>query len=139
MTQKPVVMPHYPHMLAEDTAIWTEFLGEPPFPISGVIYDLHVGRAVKPIDGDDELGARIASGVSRKRIDAVLFSFQGVFVVEIKPVASLTALGQVLGYTRLFLDEYDIRGGAVPMVVCSAVDDDLIEEYSDLGVAIVQV
>lgn len=137
--QKPIVMPTYPHMLAEDTGVWTEYLKAPIVPIKRVWYDVHVGKAVVPVAADDLLGARIAAGISRKRIDVVCKVGGGYWVVEIKPFGSMLALGQALSYTRLFIAEYAPPGEVWPVVVCSEVDADLIDEFEAAGVAVIEV
>lgn len=134
--QKPVVMPHYPHMLAEDVSVWSKFLSAVRTPIKEVWYDLHVGRGVLLPDGADDLVKRIARGVTRKRIDVVCHVGGGYWVVEIKPMASMLALGQALSYARLFAKEYVVDGDIWPIVVCDQVDEDLLDEFDELGVGV---
>ena len=47
VSQKPLIMPTYPHFLAADTEVWSKYLDEPIAPITEVWYDVHVGRAVE--------------------------------------------------------------------------------------------
>lgn len=137
--QKPIVMPSYPHMLAEDTGVWSAYLADPIVPIKEVWYDVHVGKAVVPVQKADLLGARIAAGISRKRIDVVCRVGGGYWVVEIKPFGSMLALGQALSYTRLFIVEYAPPGEVWSVVVCNEVDADLIDEFEAAGVAVITV
>ncbi len=134
---KPMVMPHYPHMMAEDTEVWSKYLANPLVPIKEVWYDVHVGGAVRPVDEADLLSARIAAGISRKRIDVVAAVGGGYWVIEVKPFASMLALGQVLSYTRLFKMEFAPAGEVWPVIVCDAVDEDLLDEFDAAGVAVV--
>ncbi len=136
-SQKPIVMPHYPHMLAEDIEVWSRYLADPIVPITEVWYDVHVGRGMPLPVGAGDIDRRIAAGVSRKRIDAVCRIGGGFWVVEIKPFASMLALGQVLSYTRLFLEEYEVTGEVWPVIVCDRADEDLINEFEALGVAVI--
>ena len=69
--QRPVVMPHYPHLLADDTEVWTKYLESPITEMKRVWYDLHVGKPVKLGPGADETDKKIADGVTKKRIDVV--------------------------------------------------------------------
>lgn len=136
-SQKPIVMPHYPHMLAEDVAVWTKFLQSGFVGIKEVWYDVHVGRSVPLPVGASALEQRIARGLTRKRIDAVCAVGEGYWVVEVKPQAGMTALGQVITYVRLFVRDYAFKGEARPVVVCDTVDDDLLEEFAELGVMVI--
>lgn len=138
-SQKPIVMPHYPHMLAEDTEVWSKYLAKPVAAIKEVWYDVHVGLPVGGLAVGDALGARIASGITRKRIDAVCRVDSVLWVVEIKPFASMLALGQVLSYTRLFIEEFRPTEDVASVIVCDAVDDDLLDEFEALEVMVIVV
>lgn len=136
-SQKPIVMPSYPHLLAEDTAVWTRYLKSPIVPIKEVWYDIHVGKPTKTAGGPGTLEARIAAGISRKRIDAVCRVAGGYWVVEIKPFGSMLAVGQVVSYARLFVQEYRLDGEVWAVIVCDQADEDVILLCEDLGVIII--
>lgn len=137
VSQKPVVMPTYPHMLAEDTAVWSKYLASPLVPIKELWYDVHVGAPVRiPAEASD-MDRRIAAGISRKRIDVVCRVGGGFWIVEVKPRANMVALGQVLTYSRLFVQDYSPRGEVWPVIVCDSADEDLVSQFDELGVAVI--
>jgi len=137
VSQKPVVMPAYPHMLAEDTAVWSKYLQSPLVPIKELWYDVHVGAGVRiPAEASD-MDRRIAAGITRKRIDVVAHVGGGFWVIEVKPIANMTALGQVLTYWRLFVAEYRPMGEVWPVIVCDSADEDLVAQFDELGVAVI--
>ncbi|MBA7539099.1 hypothetical protein ES705_31377 [subsurface metagenome] len=136
-SMKPIVMPHYPHMMAEDIAVWSKYLRDPLVPILEVWYDVHVGGAIVLPEGAGAIEQQVALGVSRKRIDVVARVGGGFWVVEVKPLASMLALGQVLSYSRLFIQEFAPVGEVWPVIVCDAADEDLLPEFDAAGVAIV--
>lgn len=138
VSQKPIVMTHYPHMLAEDTEVWSKYLADPVHPIKEVWYDVHVGKPVQGLRADDELGMRIAAGITRKRIDVVARVGGGFWVIELKPFAGMVALGQILSYTRLFIEEYRPEESVLSVIVCNAVDDDLVDEFEAVGVLVIE-
>lgn len=135
--QKPMVMPHYPHMLAEDIEVWTKFLHSAECRVERVWYDVHVGGGVLLPAGATDLERRVALGVTRKRIDVVCRVKGGYWVVEVKPYANMTALGQAISYTRLFKQEYKAIGKIQPTVVCDNVDEDLIDDFRTMGVQVI--
>ncbi len=137
--QKPIVMPSYPHMLSEDTAVWSKYLASPVAPLLEVWYDVHVGRAVPLPAGSSDMERRIAAGITRKRIDVVARVAAGLWVIELKPFASMQALGQILSYHRLFVDEYRPAGEVRAVIICSHVDDDLLAEFEGLGLVVITV
>lgn len=136
--RRPIVMPHYPHMLAEDIAVWTKFLESQRYEIVEVWYDVHVGAPIDLGEEAEELALAVARGVSRKRIDCVCRVGPDLWVVEVKPFANMTALGQVLTYTRLFEKEFSDPGRVKAVVVCDTADEDLADEFQELGVMVIQ-
>lgn len=135
---KPVIRPHYPHMLHEDNSVWTKFLQTDSDRIKEVWYDVRVGMPVLLSEGASEIDRRIAAGLTRKRIDCVCSVGGGFWVVEIKPYASMLAVGQVITYSRLFTMEYSIQGQVIPVIVCDSYDEDLVDEFDELGVLVLQ-
>lgn len=138
-SQKPIIMPHYPHMLSEDTAVWSKYLAAPIAAIQEVWYDVHVGKAVPLPAGSSDLERRIASGITRKRIDVVARVGSALWVVELKPFGGMQALGQVLSYTRLFVKEYWPACEVLPVLICSEVDEDLLDQFEVRGVMVISV
>lgn len=135
--QKPIVMPHYPHMMTEDIEVWSKFLESGYARFDEVWYDVHVGGAVKLPEGAGKVEQQVAMGISRKRIDVVARVARDFWVIEVKPFASMLALGQVLSYTRLFELEYGPELAAWPVIVCDAVDEDLLDEFEAAGVGVI--
>jgi len=129
-------MSSYPHMLSEDTVVWSKFLKSEADRIARVWYDVHVGTGIEPISPADDISRAVALGVSRKRIDVVAKVGGGFWVVEVKPFASMLAIGQALTYSRLFSLEYQPPGAVWPIIVCDAVDEDLLSEFDELGVGV---
>lgn len=137
--QRPVVMNKYPHMMPDDIAVWSEYLKAPVVRILEVWYDVHVGNGLEGVASDDVIGSRISRGIYRKRIDAVCRVPGGYWVVEVKPVGSMTALGQAISYAELFARDYFVKGAIIPIVVCSEVDNDLINTFDHSGVGLIVV
>ncbi len=135
--KKPIVQPAYPHMLGEDTGVWTRLLEAGDINIAEVWYDVHVGQGVIPDLGSDSLVERVAQGVTRKRIDVVAIVDHVFWVIEVKPIAMHFAIGQVLVYTGLFIDEYKPGIKVWPVIVCDEVDVDVVKESARLGVVLV--
>ena len=124
----PVVMGHYPHMLSEDTDVWSKVLSDPPHKFLKVWYDVHVGKSMADITVDDPVARSVAQGVSRKRIDCVVLTDKKLFVVEIKPFGNMVALGQIISYLRLFRSEFKTRLQPVPAIACYEVDPDILDD-----------
>ncbi len=137
--QRPIIMPSYPHLLADDTDVWTKYLKSPITDIKKVWYDLHVGDPVFWRSGATEMDKRIAAGLTKKRIDVVASVGGGYWVIELKRVGNMVALGQALAYARLFREEFNIYAEVWPVVICDDLDLDLIEDYDINKVALIEV
>lgn len=137
LSQKPIVMPTYPHMLSEDTAVWTKYLQSPLVPIHAVWYDIHVGAPIPTGPGATDADRQLAAAVGKKRIDVIARVGGGYWVIEVKPFGGMLAVGQVISYHRLFIAEFVIDGEAWPVIICDSVDADLIDECEELGVAVI--
>lgn len=134
--QKALIRPHYPHMLYEDTQIWTKFLKTDAERIQELWYDVRVGKPVYLGESATEMELKIAGGLTRKRIDVVCRVNGDYWVVEVKPWASMLAVGQVIAYARLFAMNYGVNARVIPVIVCDASDEDLIEQYDELGIMV---
>lgn len=132
-----LVSPAYPHMLGDDTAVWTRFLESGDIEIQECWYDVHVGLPVLSPMGADSLQQRIANGLTRKRIDVVAIVDGVYWIIEVKPLAMHFAIGQVLVYEGLFVKEYEPAFETWPVIVCDRVDADVIPECERLGVVVV--
>ena len=117
-------MPHYPHMMREDTAVWTRFLQMGSVSIKEVWYDVHCGQAVFLRDSATQMEQRIADGVTRKRIDVVASVDGGLWVIEIKPYGNMFAIGQILTYVKLLKQEYIVPDIVLPVIICNNIDTD---------------
>lgn len=137
--QKPIVQAWYPHMMAGDVAVWSEFLKDPPAKIEKVWYDVHVGKQVEGVLPADELGNKIAAGLTRKRIDVIIRTPTAYWVVEVKPFAGYLALGQVLNYARLFATEYQTDREVLPVCVCDNADPDVIDDFERMAAVLITV
>ena len=136
--QKAIVRPHYRHMMREDTEVWTKFLLSGFVEIKEVWYDVRVGRSVLVGGVPDDVINRIAAGLTRKRIDVVAAVGGGLWVIEVKPYANMYAVGQIITYARLFAQEYVSPGQVIPVILCDDYDEDLLEEFDELGVLVLK-
>lgn len=136
--QLAIVMPHYPHMMREDTEVWSKFLASGFIQIREVWYDVRVGQSILLGLEADDVDKRIAQGLTRKRIDVVCSVGGGIWVVEVKPKANMYAVGQVITYARLFALEYSVKGQIIPVIVCDEYDVDLVDEFDEFGVLVLK-
>jgi len=134
---KPQVSYRYLHMLREDAVVWTEFLQRGSLHFDEVWYDVHVGRPMDVPEGSPEYMKELADEVSRKRIDVVGRLGKAIYIIEVKPVANMMALGQVKTYRDLFGLEFEVTGPVHGLIVAATTDVDIIESAKDLNIEII--
>jgi hypothetical protein len=88
----------YPHMAAADITIWNQYLEKNPEAFDLVSYDVAIGEGAQ-FDLSEFAGN--VAGLNRlyqRRIDVLARRGGITTVVELKPRASTSAIGQVVGY-----------------------------------------
>jgi hypothetical protein len=95
--------PSYAHMSLYDKAIWERFITAYPTAYSQVQYDFRVGDApafnTLMDDGQDWEQDKLY----RKRIDVLGYANDRIDVIELKPRAGTSTIGQVESYRELLL------------------------------------
>ena len=128
--------PKYPHMLPGDIAIWERFMDHHGSEYARFDYDLHVGEGMVQDPDWPENIIRMVEAISQKRIDAVGYNDDGIYIFEVKPFAALSALGQVLSYRALYTRDSNPVVDVVPCVVTDRVDPDVTWLYQHFGITL---
>lgn len=92
----------YPHMKPADVAIWERFIDKFPKAYDKVQYDFNVGDPppFNPLGDDGEdLNQDM---LYRLKIDVVGHSGDKIDIIELKPDAGPSTIGQVISYVTLF-------------------------------------
>lgn len=123
----------------EDSEIWGDWLR--CCPLEGVewCYGVRVGWAVEASAEGSGLEGVLSRELLAKRVDAVGRQGNVVWVVEVKPVGSMSALGQALTYG--WLVGCGVREGVevVPAIVCRRADPDVVGVCGRVGVVVWEV
>lgn len=126
----------YPHMMPYDVAIWERFIENNPKAYERVIYDFPVGSGP---EFDTSLGDNsdaTAQALYKKRIDVVGFKNGQVDIIELKPRAGASALGQVLGYVELYKRDISMTPAPRPVLITDTIRSDMEEMAQALGVTL---
>lgn len=118
----------YPHLRPEDVGIWEKFIKAQPSFYLSVDYDLKVGIPRKYPGPKDDVYRKDLEYLSRKRIDVVGYRPNDIHIIELKPHASFSAIGQVIGYTKLY-EPYAPEGFFVSPVI---ITDEIIPDMKNL-------
>lgn len=128
----------YPHLGPEDIFIWEKFIANFPDFYKSVDYDMHVGngrsypRVSEPKIYDD------MKWLSMKRIDVVGYKTNRIDIIEIKPRAGASAVGQVEVYSSLYKEKFPNAENVKKIIITDDMDPDTtrICGIHDIGVLI---
>lgn len=124
----------YPHMKPEDVTVWERFIANNPNFFDTVDYDVKCGKGAPQ---NPELPENIqADGkiLTQKKIDVVGYMNGVIYVVEVKPIANMRGLGQILTYHELFRADHPEEPEILKMLICGAVERELEEMYAKHGI-----
>ena len=131
--------PNYPHMSMADTLIWERFIDLRPETYIGCQYDFHVGDAPPFNTLDDDGTDRNQDKLYRLRIDVVGHTKEGMDVIEIKPSAGPSSIGQIQSNRILFIRDEEPQ---VPVRAVIITDREMPNMYylcKQAGVVLVVV
>lgn len=123
-------------MKPEDVSVWERFIDKNPDFFDRVDYDVPCGKGAEV---DPAHPANIQADhtiLTQKKIDVVGYRGADVTIVEVKPVADMRALGQLVVYSHLYADDHPEAGALTRMVVAGAVERELDAIYAANGVQI---
>lgn len=121
----------YPHMKRKDSAVWERFVANNPKFFDTVDYDVAMGEGAPQ---NPEHPANIqADGkiLTQKKVDVVAYRDDMVWIIEVKPIANMRALGQILVYGALWEADHPEELPPQRMVVCGAIERELEGIYFD--------
>lgn len=124
----------YPHLMPEDIAIWERFLDLFSNLYDSVEYDVHVGVGLRDTSGLTEELVFAAVSLLQKRIDVVGHKGDNVDIIEVKPDAGISAIGQVLVYSILYKRDFSPKGRIRKVIVTDNLWPDNEYLFKRLGI-----
>ncbi len=124
----------YPHMIGEDSAVWSRFIMLHPARFDTVDYDVKVGSGSHTESIPEQKYSNYWSQLTKKRIDVIAHKDNFITIIEVKKRASLFTLGQILGYKFLFLRSNPDIKLVKTLILCSTISPDDILILDHYGV-----
>lgn len=121
----------YPHMKPKDVRVWEKFIEQMPGFFEHVDYDFHVGRGLEHLDETDP-----ENRLYQKKIDVVGYNGDNVTLVEVKPIADMRGLGQILVYANLYAKQTPAGAAAQKMVIARTIERETEEAYEEAGIVV---
>jgi hypothetical protein len=125
---------HPPHMLFPDVPVWYSWLEKYGQFINRLYYDCLLGGPwMSPAQLADPLSYLWAHNTS-KRADAIAELKDEVWIIEVSTSPGLRAIGQLLSYQSLWIEDPKINKPEKLVLVCANLDTDLIACAARYGI-----
>lgn len=119
----------YPHMKPEDISVWVRFITNNPNYFDTVDYDVPLGKGVEVSTAYSENLRKDYKILTQKKVDVIGYKDENVYLVEVKPVADMRALGQIITYNNLYSNEFISLKIPISLVVCGNIERELENVY----------
>jgi len=129
----------YRHMARRDAVVWERFIERYGGAYIGVAYDVALGGISVDHDPADAEYADAYRYSTALKIDAVLFTSSHALIVEVRPWATVSALGSVLAYTLVAQRDRLLAQPFQPAIVCEGIQLDVRWCCDQIGVVIFEV
>lgn len=92
----------YPHMKPRDVAIWERFIDKYPDAYEKCQYDFGIGDIPPFIASASSVEGQRMAELYKLKIDVLGYKGGTIDLIEVKPAASSSTIGQVTGYVELY-------------------------------------
>ena len=124
-----------PHMLETDIPVWYRFLEIWGHLFEKLYYDCLLGGPLLTKAQEKDKYWHMWRATSSKRADAIVELESEVWIIEVSQRPGLRAVGQLMVYVNLWIEDPKIAKLEKPILVCEHVDTDLIASAARYGIA----
>lgn len=125
-----------PHMLREDVPVWYRFLDKWAFLFDSLYYDCLLGGITLTPEQEKDRMKRMWRANTAKRADAIAELSDEIWIIEVAQRPGLRALGQLLTYQALWLEDPKIDKPELLVMVAQQFDKDLFAAAARAGILI---
>src|SRR3972149_144638 len=111
------ILAKYPRLRPEDVAIWERYILKFPNQYQTADYDFKVGDGAEAPPGLDESMTVDLKMLTQKRIDVIGYFGNQIDIIEVKPRAGASAIGDVIAYEHLYRKDNPVNGAWRKVVV----------------------
>lgn len=123
-----------PHMLRQDVPVWHRFLDTWSHVFTRLYYDVLLGGPILSLEEQKDPMLRMWRANMAKRADAIGETPDEVWIIEVATTPGLRAIGQLMTYAALWLEDPPIAKIERMVLVCDYIDTDLIASAAKYGI-----
>lgn len=126
----------FPHLSPADSEVaraW--FSSDFPKP-TRLDYDVRLGVGIPSPSGTERFLAVDWRSLTQLRVDAVGYSSDSIWIIEFKPRANLSAIGQLLAYSQLYATDFSPSLPLRRVLVTFDLPADLQSVFSSHGIEV---
>jgi len=123
-----------PGMTAFETEIAKQWIVRHANDYDSIEFNVRLGKAQGIPPSFDESMIRLSQAITRQRADIVAHVDYAVDIIECKPRAKTSAIGQLAGYRHLWTDDHPNIPVRRLVVVAIDMDDNVANVYAREGV-----
>ena len=127
----------YPHMKPADVEIWERFVDARRDVFDRVDYDFHVGDGADFLPTNNDTPDGRENRLYQRKIDVVGYKGNAVTLIEVKPIADMATLGQILTYRDLFVQLQDANQDPTMMVVTGKIVNEMKPIYTKHNIEVI--
>ena len=125
-----------PHMLRQDVPVWYRFLEKWGFLFINLYYDCLLGGPTLTPEEEADPMKRMWRATNSKRADAIAETENEVWIIEVAEGPGLRAIGQLMVYLSLWVEDAKIMKPERKVLVCRKIDQDMFAAAAQSGIAI---
>lgn len=125
-----------PHMLQPDIPVWWRFVARYGRQIEALYYDCLLGGVeLSPEDERDPM-KRMWRATTAKRADAIAATRDELWIIEVSDYPGMRAIGQLLTYQTLWLEDPKIAKIERLLLVAGQIDTDVAASAGKIGILV---
>lgn len=122
------------HMRTGEITLFRRFEDMDPLASPRYDFDVHLGNGM-PLDPSWPPWLQaMARRLTQKRVDVVAHTKEAVWILEIKPRAGPSAVGQLMVYLSLYVHQFPSRTPVVVGIIADRNSYDMFAVYEALGI-----
>jgi hypothetical protein len=130
----PVKLNKYPHLSVKDSEAANIYFETNILSFEKVCYDVIVGSGRDALPETPNNLLNDWEYLTSLKIDMIGKTLQSYSIIEFKGYGDLGAVGQLLGYHKLFIDKFAISNNINLFVICQFTHPDIIKAANALNV-----